>query len=80
MLDCSPDLSDAGYSSLWLDSWLQLPHSQRHQVELKQTGQIKQFWLESWASMVIAISLWSCGIAGNRGEPTESSDRLNMPG
>nr|AHF23164.1 hypothetical protein J444_pB71 [Escherichia coli ACN001] len=57
-----------------------MPHSQRHQVELKQTGQIKQFWLESWASMVIAISLWSCGIAGNRGEPTESSDRLNMPG
>ncbi|WP_139125330.1 IS3 family transposase [Enterobacter sp. ku-bf2] len=28
-------------------SWLQQPHSQRHQVELRLTGQIKQFWLES---------------------------------
>ncbi|EFJ6908465.1 IS3 family transposase [Escherichia coli] len=28
-------------------SWLQQPHSQRHQVDLRLTGQIKQFWLES---------------------------------
>ncbi|ECI7782127.1 IS3 family transposase [Salmonella enterica subsp. enterica] len=28
-------------------SWLQQPHSQRHQADLRLTGQIKQFWLES---------------------------------
>ncbi|ECK4930696.1 IS3 family transposase [Salmonella enterica subsp. enterica serovar Durban] len=28
-------------------AWLQQPHSQRHQVDLRLTGQIKQFWLES---------------------------------
>ncbi|WP_115644021.1 IS3 family transposase [Citrobacter youngae] len=28
-------------------AWLQQPHSQRHQADLKLTGQIKQFWLES---------------------------------
>ncbi|MGD8108354.1 IS3 family transposase [Pantoea sp. FN0302] len=28
-------------------SWLQQPHSQRHQEDLRLTGQIKQFWLES---------------------------------
>ncbi|KAB0910910.1 IS3 family transposase [Cronobacter sakazakii] len=28
-------------------AWLQLPHSQRHQADLRLTGQIKQFWLES---------------------------------
>ena len=27
--------------------WLQQPHSQRHQADLRLTGQIKQFWLES---------------------------------
>ncbi|AZG51070.1 IS3 family transposase [Shigella flexneri] len=28
-------------------AWLQQPHSQRHQADLRLTGQIKQFWLES---------------------------------
>ncbi|MCS6051799.1 IS3 family transposase [Klebsiella variicola subsp. variicola] len=28
-------------------AWLQQPHSKRHQVDLRLTGQIKQFWLES---------------------------------
>ncbi|EJF5648138.1 IS3 family transposase [Salmonella enterica] len=28
-------------------SWLQQPHSQRHQADLRLAGQIKQFWLES---------------------------------
>ncbi|ENB4891986.1 IS3 family transposase [Escherichia albertii] len=28
-------------------AWLQQPHSQRHQANLRLTGQIKQFWLES---------------------------------
>ncbi|HDW0214322.1 TPA: IS3 family transposase [Klebsiella michiganensis] len=28
-------------------AWLQQPHSQRHQTDLRLTGQIKQFWLES---------------------------------
>ncbi|HBS6780416.1 TPA: IS3 family transposase, partial [Klebsiella pneumoniae] len=28
-------------------AWLQHPHSQRHQADLRLTGQIKQFWLES---------------------------------
>ncbi|MGC6555895.1 IS3 family transposase [Escherichia coli] len=28
-------------------TWLQQPHSQRHQADLRLTGQIKQFWLES---------------------------------
>ncbi|HBB0008704.1 TPA: IS3 family transposase [Escherichia coli] len=28
-------------------AWLQPPHSQRHQADLRLTGQIKQFWLES---------------------------------
>ncbi|WP_412530911.1 IS3 family transposase [Enterobacter roggenkampii] len=28
-------------------AWLQQPHSQRHQEDLRLTGQIKQFWLES---------------------------------
>ena len=28
-------------------SWLQQPHSQRYQADLRLTGQIKQFWLES---------------------------------
>ena len=28
-------------------TWFKQPHSQRHQVELRLTGQIKQFWLES---------------------------------
>ncbi|SUG49753.1 transposase IS3 [Salmonella enterica subsp. arizonae] len=28
-------------------AWLQQPHSQRHQVDRRLTGQIKQFWLES---------------------------------
>ncbi|MDC0728531.1 IS3 family transposase [Phytobacter diazotrophicus] len=28
-------------------SWLQQPHSQRHQADRRLTGQIKQFWLES---------------------------------
>ncbi|KAA6050457.1 IS3 family transposase [Pantoea sp. Bo_7] len=28
-------------------AWLQQPHSKRHQVNLRLTGQIKQFWLES---------------------------------
>ncbi|EIW3691031.1 IS3 family transposase [Salmonella enterica] len=27
-------------------SWLQQPHSQRHQADLRLAGQIKQFWLE----------------------------------
>ncbi|WP_240532977.1 IS3 family transposase, partial [Escherichia coli] len=27
--------------------WVQQPHSQRHQADLRLTGQIKQFWLES---------------------------------
>ncbi|ECS6784666.1 IS3 family transposase, partial [Salmonella enterica subsp. enterica serovar Orion] len=27
-------------------AWLQQPHSQRHQADLRLTGQIKQFWLE----------------------------------
>lgn len=30
-----------------LYAWLQQPHSQRHQADLRLTGQIKQFWLES---------------------------------
>ncbi|WP_256853800.1 IS3 family transposase, partial [Pantoea sp. Fr+CA_20] len=28
-------------------AWLHQPHSQRHQADLRLTGQIKQFWLES---------------------------------
>jgi putative transposase len=28
-------------------AWLQQPHSQRHQADLRLTGQIKQFWLKS---------------------------------
>ncbi|MCY0789511.1 IS3 family transposase [Morganella morganii] len=28
-------------------AWLQQPHSQRHRADLRLTGQIKQFWLES---------------------------------
>ncbi|QMR92590.1 IS3 family transposase (plasmid) [Escherichia coli] len=28
-------------------AWLQQPHSQRHHADLRLTGQIKQFWLES---------------------------------
>ena len=28
-------------------AWLQQPHSQRHQTDLRLTGQLKQFWLES---------------------------------
>ncbi|MGS3451288.1 IS3 family transposase [Klebsiella electrica] len=28
-------------------AWLQQPHSQHHQADLRLTGQIKQFWLES---------------------------------
>lgn len=28
-------------------AWLQQPHSQRHQADLRLTGQIKHFWLES---------------------------------
>ena len=28
-------------------AWLQQPHSQRHQADLRLTGQIKKFWLES---------------------------------
>ncbi|MDM3002523.1 IS3 family transposase [Citrobacter sp. CK188] len=28
-------------------TWLQQPHSPRHQADLRLTGQIKQFWLES---------------------------------
>ncbi|PHH04698.1 IS3 family transposase [Leclercia adecarboxylata] len=28
-------------------AWLQQPHSQRHQTDLRLAGQIKQFWLES---------------------------------
>ncbi|HDV9907144.1 TPA: IS3 family transposase [Klebsiella oxytoca] len=28
-------------------AWLQQPHSQRHQADLRPTGQIKKFWLES---------------------------------
>ncbi|WP_156422618.1 IS3 family transposase, partial [Leclercia adecarboxylata] len=28
-------------------AWLQQPYSQRHQADLRLTGQIKQFWLES---------------------------------
>ncbi|EJO3119359.1 TPA: IS3 family transposase [Klebsiella pneumoniae] len=28
-------------------AWLLQPHSQRHQADLRLTGQIKQFWLES---------------------------------
>ncbi|WP_272844487.1 IS3 family transposase [Pantoea ananatis] len=28
-------------------AWLQQPHSQRHQADLRLTGQIKPFWLES---------------------------------
>ncbi|EPJ4829789.1 IS3 family transposase [Enterobacter kobei] len=28
-------------------AWLQQPHSQRNQADLRLTGQIKQFWLES---------------------------------
>ncbi|HHD2904678.1 TPA: IS3 family transposase, partial [Enterobacter kobei] len=28
-------------------AWLQQPHSQRHQTDLRLTGKIKQFWLES---------------------------------
>lgn len=28
-------------------AWLQQPHSPRHQADLRLTGQIKQFWLES---------------------------------
>ncbi|HBY9527815.1 IS3 family transposase [Klebsiella aerogenes] len=28
-------------------AWLKQPHSQRHQTDLRLTGQIKQFWLES---------------------------------
>ncbi|HBV9945490.1 TPA: IS3 family transposase [Klebsiella aerogenes] len=28
-------------------AWFKQPHSQRHQVDLRLTGQIKQFWLES---------------------------------
>jgi putative transposase len=47
LLACSPALSGAGCSSQWLYAWLQQPHSQRHQADLRLTGQIKQFWLES---------------------------------
>jgi putative transposase len=49
-------------------AWLQQPHSQRHQADLRLTGQIKQFWLESDASMVIAKSIWICVTAGNSAE------------
>ncbi|PWS15428.1 IS3 family transposase, partial [Klebsiella pneumoniae] len=28
-------------------AWFKQPYSQRHQVDLRLTGQIKQFWLES---------------------------------
>jgi hypothetical protein len=48
-------------------AWLQQPHSQRHQADLRLTGQIKQFWLESDAFMVIAKSIW-IGTAGNSAE------------
>jgi len=29
-----------------LYAWLQQPHSQHHQVDLRLTGQMKQFWLK----------------------------------
>ncbi|MGR9066891.1 IS3 family transposase [Klebsiella quasipneumoniae] len=45
-------------------AWLQQPHSQRHQADLRLTGQIKQFWLESgcvYGYRKIHLDLRDCG-------------------
>ncbi|UXP24737.1 IS3 family transposase [Enterobacter sp. 155105] len=45
-------------------AWLQQPHSQRHQADLRLTGQIKQFWLESgcvYGYRKIHLDLWDSG-------------------
>ena len=50
-------------------AWLQQPHSQRHQTDLRLTGQIKQFWLESgcvYGYRKIHLGLRVCGSAGQR--------------
>jgi putative transposase len=49
-------------------AWLQQPHSQRHQADLRLTGQIKQFWLESGCVYGYRKSIWICGTAGNSAE------------
>jgi putative transposase len=46
-------------------AWLQQPHSQRHQADLRLTGQIKQFWLVGMRLLVIAKSIWICVTAGS---------------
>ncbi|UAN40137.1 IS3 family transposase [Enterobacter sp. JBIWA008] len=45
-------------------AWLQQQHSQRHQADLRLTGQIKQFWLESgcvYGYRKIHLDLWDSG-------------------
>jgi putative transposase len=49
-------------------AWFKQPYSQRHQVDLRLTGQIKQFWLESGCVYGYRKIHLDCGIAGNSAE------------
>ena len=64
-------------------AWLQQSHSQRHQADLRLTGQIKQFWLESGCvygyrkvHLDLRDSGQQCGLATDEARRDNGSGRI----